>query len=108
MRSGELTIKLPGVDELTTLIQSVHNAVNRMELLATLKPTVVETSSDSWLDAEQARAYLGNMSKGTFDKYRYQTKPCIKGYKLDGKILYKKSDLDAFVHLYEIKSSGLA
>ena len=63
--------------------------------------------SDCWLDAKAAAAYLC-ISAGTFDKYRYDTNPRLKGYPLDGKILYKKSDLDQFVQLYSVKSEGSA
>ena len=48
-----------------------------------------------------------SVSVGTFDKYRYQTSPRIKGYRVGGKILYKRADLDAFVMLYEVKSDEL-
>ena len=65
------------------------------------------TSNDGWLDSEKARKYL-DMSANTFDKYRYQTTPSIKGYKVGGKTLFKREDLDNFVRLYEIKSNGLA
>jgi hypothetical protein len=61
--------------------------------------------SDGWLDAKSAARYL-EISENTFDKYRYKTNPRIKGFRLDGKILYKRSDLDAFVKLYELKSVG--
>ena len=79
-----------------------------MGSLVTMPRVAPAVFSDPWLTAEQARKYLGNMSKATFDKYRYQTTPRLKGQKLDGKILYKQSDLDNFVRLYEIKSGGLA
>lgn len=62
---------------------------------------------DEWLDARAAARHLG-ISAGSFDKYRYKTNPKIKGYNLDGKTLYKKSDLDSFVRLYSLKSAGLA
>ena len=61
---------------------------------------------DGWLDAKDAAAYL-SMSPGTFEKYRYQTSVKIKGYKVGGKALYKKADLDAFVMLYEARSERL-
>ena len=48
------------------------------------------------------------MSPRTFDKYRYQTSLRIKGYKVGGKTLYKKADLDTFVKLYEVWSTGTA
>jgi hypothetical protein len=62
---------------------------------------------DGWLDAKAAARYLA-LSPTTFDKYRYNSSPKLKGYRLDGKTLYKRSDLDAFVKLYELKSAGLA
>lgn len=63
--------------------------------------------SNGWLDAKEAARNL-SVSDATFDKYRYKTTPSIKGYPLDGKILYKKSDLDTFVRLYALKAGGLA
>lgn len=65
------------------------------------------TTDDGWLDAKDAARYMG-LSPGTFEKYRYRTSHKITGYKLDGKTLFKRSDLDTFVRLYELKSSGLA
>ena len=67
----------------------------------------VEKLADSYLTPQQAMNYLG-MSKGTFDKYRYSSKIKIKGYQLDGKTWFKKSDLDRFMLTYQAKSGGLA
>jgi hypothetical protein len=64
-------------------------------------------TADGWLDAKGAAEYL-DMSAGTFDKFRYQTTPKIKGYRVGGKTLYKRADLDNFVMLFEVKSQGLA
>jgi hypothetical protein len=58
-----------------------------------------------WLDAKAAAAYL-DMSATTFDKYRYQSPVRIKGYKVGGKLLYQRKDLDSFVKLYEINSAA--
>lgn len=60
--------------------------------------------TDGWLDAKSAAQYLG-LSTATFDKYRYQTKVKIKGYRVGGKLLYQRKDLDSFVKLYEINSA---
>jgi len=68
---------------------------------------VSEPSKDGWLDSKNAAKYLG-ISSGSFDKYRYGSAVKIKGYPLDGKILYKRDDLDNFVKLYAIKLQGLA
>lgn len=61
--------------------------------------------SDGWLDAKAAAAYLG-LSATTFDKYRYQSRVQIKGYRVGGKLLYQRKDLDSFVRLYEINSAA--
>lgn len=62
---------------------------------------------DGWIDAKAAAKYMG-ISASSFDKYRYETTPRITGCKLDGKTLYKRSDLDNFIRLYELKSNGFA
>jgi hypothetical protein len=97
---------------LGALIPAFSAFLERFERLAArfdaVKATQAESSSDPWLTAEQARRHMGSMSKGTFDKYRYETSPRLPGHKLDGKVLYKRSDLDNFVRLYELKSMGAA
>lgn len=65
----------------------------------------VSKEVDGWLDAKAAIAYLG-LSATTFDKYRYQSKVKIKGYKVGGKLLYQRKDLDSFVKLYELNSAA--
>ncbi|MDR3402385.1 MAG: helix-turn-helix domain-containing protein [Chthoniobacter sp.] len=64
-------------------------------------------NDDGWLDARAAAKYL-SMSATTFDKHRYSSSPKIPGSRVGGKMLYKRSDLDNWVRLHEIKSSGLA
>ena len=64
----------------------------------------LEESKVGYMSPEAAMKYLG-MSKNTFDKYRYQTKIKIKGYKLDGKNWYKISDLDRFMLCYDANSA---
>jgi hypothetical protein len=107
--NGDLTINLTDLSRLSAMVPALFSAIERLEQkLSVERSRTTEVSPDCWLDAEQARKYMGNLSKGTFDKYRYQTNPRLKGYKLDGKTLFKKSDLDNFIRLYELKSSGLA
>ena len=65
-----------------------------------------DTNDNGWLDAKAAAVYLG-MSANTFDKYRYQTATKIRGYKVGGKTLYQRGDLDRFVKLFEVRSTGL-
>ncbi len=60
--------------------------------------------NDGYLDAKGAAKYLA-MSATTFDKYRYQSRVKIKGYKVGGKTLYQRKDLDCFVKLFEINSA---
>ena len=79
----------------------------RAEIKALRISHQVGSGNDGWLDSEGAREYL-SMSANTFDKYRYETTPSIKGYKVGGKTLFKREDLDNFVRLYDLKSRGLA
>ena len=58
-------------------------------------------TSDGWIDAPQAAKYL-DMCPNTFAKFRDQ----IQSYKVGGKVLFKKRDLDNFVMLWEHKSCG--
>ena len=60
--------------------------------------------NDGYLDAKGAAKYLC-ISATTFDKYRYQSRVKIKGYKVGGKTLYQRKDLDSFVKLFEINSA---
>ncbi len=65
---------------------------------------------DSWLNPKKAAEYMG-ISASSFDKYRYPripSLPSIKGYKVGGTTLFKKSDLDNFIRLYELKVDGVA
>lgn len=115
-------LQLPAIEEEPSFAQVVRGIAILPSILALLreqqqqlaalraeicKPVPTVDSTDGWLDARGAAKYLG-VSAATFDKYRYQTTPKIKGYKLDGKVLYKRADLDSFVRLYELKSGGLA
>jgi hypothetical protein len=104
--SSAPTIALAATPLIVALLQENNReiAALRAELA---KKSSVPSELDGWLDAKAAAKYLG-ISSGSFDKYRYKTSPKIKGYALDGKTLYKRSDLDSFVMLYELKSSGLA
>lgn len=108
----DATINFSELVRLGTVVPDLYSALERIQKklddLTSAKPQTVAASSDPWLTAEQAREHLGRMSKGTFDKYRYQTTPRLTGHPLDGKILYKQSELDNFVRLYGAKSSGFA
>jgi hypothetical protein len=111
----------PSIEGLAQLLKGVAALPDVLKMIATLeaevaglrreireKDTMLRAAiSDGWLDAKAAMEYM-SISAATFDKYRYETNVKIKGYKLDGKWLYKKPDLNNFVMLYEIKSSGLA
>lgn len=109
---NDATINLTPLIELHKLTPALSDVAERLEKaldkIKSLGSATLDSVSDPWLTAEQARKYLGNMSKGTFDKYRYETNPRINGHKLGGKMLYKKIDLDNFVRLFELKSAGVA
>ena len=96
---------LPDVLE---LLQAQSQEINTLrEEIKGLRFPRQDADTDGWLDAEGARKYL-SMSANTFDKYRYQTSPSIKGYKVGGKTLFKRADLDNFVRLFEIKSNDIS
>ena len=98
-------------------IPSLINEIKGISLhrdgeIATLKQMILDLCAnlhgqDRYMSAEEARQYLG-MSKGTFDKYRYNKNYKFKSYPLDGKHWFKKSDLDRFMSLYGVKALGLA
>ncbi len=85
-------------------IAELREQLKEIKKLLRMRPSC---PSAGFLDAKAAAAYCG-MSRGTFDKYRYKTRVKIKGYRIDGKVLYKVDDLDSFIKLYELKSNGLA
>ena len=88
---------LPLLRALTEQLRNIEDRITRIQKQA--------DAPDRWLDAKAAAEYLG-VSAGTFDKYRYKTNRRITGHALDGKILYKKSELDNFVILYQNASGG--
>ena len=103
MPLGQLLEGIAAMPQLLNLVEEQSLLIERMlREIGELRSKVGD--DDGWLDAKGARAYLAHMSEGTFDKYYYKASPRIKGYKLDGKLLFKKSDLDLWVRLYETKS----
>ena len=99
--------------EVPSLVINIYKAIEQLhkkqdaiqEYIA--KYTSSADVCDRYLTPQEAMDYLG-FSKGTFDKYRYNTKIKIKGCQLDGKTWFKKSDLDRFMINYEAKSGLLA
>ena len=104
----------PDVQALAHMLETLSAAPAIMALLeeqarqlaalrADLQRLDAPRENDGYLDAKGAAKYLG-MSATTFDKYRYQSRVKIKGYKVGGKTLYQRKDLDSFVKLFEINS----
>ncbi len=99
--------------EVPSLVINIYKAIEQLhkkqdaiqEYIA--KYTSSADVGDRYLTPQEAMDYLG-FSKGTFDKYRYNTKIKIKGCQLDGKTWFKKSDLDRFMITYGAKSGLLA
>jgi hypothetical protein len=89
----------PMMDELKAL--RVEVAALRAE-----KAPVI-TEPDGWIDARDAQSYLG-ICKTKFDACRWKRTPRLKGSMFDGKEYFKKSDLDKYMRLYDLKSRGLA
>lgn len=67
----------------------------------------MDRNDDAWLDTKAAAKHL-SLSANTFEKYHRHTTPRIPGYRVGGKTLFKREDLDSFVKLYDVKSRGLA
>jgi len=59
------------------------------------------------MDTTGADRYMC-VSRSTFDKYRFLTTPKLKGSRVNRKTLFKKSDIDLFVRLYDLKKQGYA
>ena len=99
--------------EVPSLAISIYKAIEQLHKKQdAMNDYMVKFSSslengDRYLTPQEAMGYLG-FSKGTFDKYRYSSQIKIKGYQLDGKTWFKKSDLDRFMLTYQVKSGGLA
>ena len=91
------------IQEMRSHAKALHDLRSRIDELLNKSRT---SSVDGWMDAKRATAYLG-VSTGTFDKFRYSTCPKIRGYKVGGKVFYQRTDLDAFIKLFDIRSSTL-
>lgn len=77
-------------------IAVIHDQINRLP---------AKQDEGRWLDAASAAAYM-DVSKSTFDKYRYLTTPKLKGARVGGKTLFKKSDIELFIRLYDLRMQG--
>ncbi|MEI8234253.1 MAG: hypothetical protein WCH57_06165 [Verrucomicrobiota bacterium] len=98
-----ITDKLASIGErLERVEKSIAANYDHKELVSILKD--IEAAKDGWLDAKAAAQYMGGMCESTFDKYRYNTNPKLKGYSLGGKVYYKKGDIDLFIRLFALKA----
>ena len=99
--------------EMPALVVNIYKAIEELHIKHDaitnymLKVTSSLDIGDRYLTPQEAMDYL-SFSKGTFDKYRYNSKIKIKGCQLDGKTWFNKSDLDRFMLTYQAKSGGLA
>jgi hypothetical protein len=99
--------------EMPSIVINIYKAIEQLhEKQDAINECIAKTNSasdngDRYMTPQEAMNYLG-FSKNTFDKYRYSSIVKIKGYQLDGKTWYKKSDLDRFMLTYRAKSCGKA
>jgi len=100
---------LEGIAALPSLLAEVRDLQRQIASMAEELARRRDGSDnpDGWLGPREAAKYLG-ISMGTFDKFRYEATPRLKGSALDGKTLFKKADLDVYVRLYSLKSAGLS
>ena len=101
---GALARMLDGLSAAPVIVSMLEEQSRQLAALREDLGRKLAPDADGWLDAKAAARYLG-LSAATFDKYRYQTKVKIKGYRVGGKLLYQRKDLDSFVKLYEINSA---
>jgi hypothetical protein len=90
------------LDSLRAEITALREEMSALRRLITTRGSA---GAPGYLDAKAAAEYCG-ISRGTFDKYRYRTAVKIPGFRLDGKVLYRRDDLDEFIRLYEIRSKN--
>jgi hypothetical protein len=101
---------LAGVAHYPALLERLRSIDSQINLILNNQARThapADASKEGWLDAKTAAKYMC-ISSCTFDKYRYRTEPRLKGFNLDGKTLYKKSDLDMFIMLYAAQSGALS
>lgn len=101
---GVLTRMLDGLSAAPVIVSMLQEQSRQLAALRDDFRRRPASEVDGWLGAKAAARYLG-LSTATFDKYRYQTRVKIKGYRVGGKLLYQRKDLDSFVKLYEINSA---
>lgn len=100
---AEMLAALSAAPKIVSMLEEQGRELKALREEVRRKSELVAEPS-GWLDAKAAGAYLG-MSATTFDKYRYQSSVKSKGYRVGGKLLYQRKDLDSFVKLYEINSA---
>lgn len=88
------------LEEQATEIRKLKSEIQALKLTRFQK-------DDGWLNTKEAAAHL-NVSRNTFEKYQSNKAYPLKGYRVGGKLLFKKEDLDNYVRLWEVKSAGLA
>jgi hypothetical protein len=92
---------LAGVAHYPALLERLRSIDSQINLILNNQARThapADASKEGWLDAKTAAKYM----------YRYRTEPRLKGFNLDGKTLYKKSDLDMFIMLYAAQSGALS
>lgn len=66
-----------------------------------------ESSREKWMGASEAMQYM-NVTKNTFDRYRYELTPKLPGYPVKGKVFYSKDDIDEWIRSYMYRSQVLS
>ena len=105
MTIEELLESLRAMPEIIRRLDGIARQVAAIQDQLTRLPS--KQDEDHWLDATGAAKYM-SVSMSTFDKYRYLTTPKLKGSRVGGKTLFKKSDIDSFVRFYDLRKQGYA
>ena len=78
------------------LLQQIESLIEQA-LAKHLRPLLKPTAS-VWLSNEQARAYLGGVSKATLARWRRDGR--LPYSKVGGVLTYRRDDLDAFLEAH--------
>ena len=100
----ELLGGLSQINSLSLRVNELQKTVGELRgLLERLQESKAH-KAEGWLDTTHAAKYLG-ISRTTFQKYRKDESYPLSGTRLDGKIVYRKEDLDRYVEFREAKKS---
>lgn len=104
---AEIMRGIAALPEVLRLLEEQTRETRALKVEIQALKQVRTQKDDGWLNTKEAANHV-DMSPNTFEKYRSDGVCPIKGYRVGGKMLFKRDDLDNFVRLWEAKSGGFA